>query len=249
MKHHTFRMRREVRRRNLTVSAVEPITPQMRRIRFSSPELRDFESLAPDDHIKLFFPSPGNGSAEMRDYTPRAYDRARGELTIDFALHQAGPATAWALAAAPGDALAIGGPRGSHIVDDDFDWYLLVGDETALPAIGRRVEALRPGVPVTTVVIVESDAERQVFATQADWTGLWVTRAGSADDDATLLRGVLRGLRHPAGDGYVWIAGEARLARSLRAFMLDERAHPRPWVKASGYWARGRIAAHEPIED
>ena len=48
----------------------------------------------------------------------------KGELTIDFALHDAGPATAWALAAKAGDALEIGGPRGSMVVADDFDYLL-----------------------------------------------------------------------------------------------------------------------------
>ena len=50
--------------------------------------------------------------------------------------HDGGPATSWAKAAVPGDTLEIGGPRGPTIVANDFDWFLLVGDETALPAIG-----------------------------------------------------------------------------------------------------------------
>ncbi|MGL1747182.1 siderophore-interacting protein, partial [Vibrio parahaemolyticus] len=49
----------------------------------------------------------------------RRFDPVLGTLTIDFALHQAGPATAWALAAKPGDRLEIGGPRGSTILADD----------------------------------------------------------------------------------------------------------------------------------
>ena len=69
----------------------------------------------------------------MRDYTPRAFDQASGRLTIDFAIHGAGPVTAWALAVRVGDALNIGGPRGSTILPDDLDWLCLIWDETALP--------------------------------------------------------------------------------------------------------------------
>jgi NADPH-dependent ferric siderophore reductase len=243
-RHHIIRMRRDVRRRSVRVASIEQITPNMRRIQFSSPDLHDFESLAPDDHVKLFVPGTERC---MRDYTPRAFDAAEGTLTIDFALHEAGPATAWALAAAPGDEIEIGGPRGSVVVPDDFDWYLLIGDETALPAIGRRVESLRPGVPVRTVAVVADDAERQVFATAADWEPVWVTRDGRPGDDAALLQAALGPL--PPGDGYVWIAAEARVARALRSYVLEVLGHPKAWVKASGYWVAGQADAHVSIED
>jgi NADPH-dependent ferric siderophore reductase len=66
--------------------------------------------------------------------------RHRGRtLTIDFAIHLAGPHQ-WAAAAKVGDRLDIGGPRGSAVVPDDFDWYLLIGDEARCPpsAAGSR---------------------------------------------------------------------------------------------------------------
>jgi NADPH-dependent ferric siderophore reductase len=75
----------------------------MLRITFASPDLADFSSPSPDDHIKLFLPDPANaGQQVMRDYTPRAFDAARKTLTIDFAVHDAGPATTWAFDAKPG---------------------------------------------------------------------------------------------------------------------------------------------------
>ena len=143
-RHEIKRVKREPKRRTLTVERVERLTPNMQRIVFISPELADFESAGADDHVKLFL-ADGRGGMCMRDYTPRSFDRAQGRLTIDFALHEAGPATAWALAAEIGQTLQIGGPRGSSLVSDDFDWYLLIGDETALPSIGRRLEELRAG--------------------------------------------------------------------------------------------------------
>ncbi len=252
--HHIIRMRRETRRRLVRVAAIEQITPKMRRIRLVSPDLHDFESLAPDDHVKLFVPNPvvegGNGNPCMRDYTPRAFDPAQGALTIDFALHEAGPATAWALAAQPGDTIEIGGPRGSVIVADDFDWYLLIGDETALPAIGRRVESLRADVPVKTIAVIHDDAERQAFTTQAAWQAVWVCRNDKQADDARLLQDALTAAGPlPIGDGNVWIAAEAQVARTLRTYLLETLGHPRTWVKASGYWMIGHADAHVNIEN
>jgi NADPH-dependent ferric siderophore reductase len=253
-RHNIVRMRREVRRRQVTVSSVSRLTPKMQRVTFTSPELHDFESLGFDDHIKLFVPTPtaigGDGQVCARDYTPRAFDPSQGTLTIDFALHQAGPATAWALAARPGETIEIGGPRGSTIVTDDFDWYLLIGDETALPAIGRRLETLRPGVPVKTMVIVDGPPEHQAVLTPADWEPTWIDRTGATMPDAERLLARLTSAGPlPKGDGYIWIAGEAQLARSLRGHVLATLGHPRPWLKASGYWLSGQANAHVTIEE
>jgi len=241
-RHQIVRVRHELRRRLLTVASVERITPHMARIGLTSPELHNFVSPAYDDHIKLFFPT--DGELAMRDFTPRRFDTGNNTLIIDFALHDAGPATQWAAAAQVGDTLQIGGPRGSSVVPDDFDWYLLIGDETALPAIGRRVEELRAGVPVTTFVIGES----QQFETRALWSPHWFTRSASFDD-AELLCAALENYKLPDGEGFVWIAAEASVARSVRAYVLDELKHPREWSKAAGYWKRGEADAHEKIED
>lgn len=248
-RHGSEKFRQEPKRRRLTVARVIELTPNMRRIVLRSPELADFVSRSSDDHIKLFFADPAsvNGVA-MRDYTPRRFDAARQELTIDFALHEAGPATRWALGAAPGQSLEIGGPRGSVVVADDFDHYLLIGDETALPSIGRRLEGLRAKVPVTTIIVVEGPQEVQHIETCADWTPVWLFREGALLDDGALLRDALRRWVAPPGEGFVWIAAEARAARLLRDFMLDERGHPKAWVKASGYWVKGAAGAAEKLE-
>lgn len=247
--HAVRRVRHETRRRWLTVATVEALTPRMRRITFASEAFADFVSLAPDDHIKLFFGTTGDGKPVMRDFTPRAFDLEAGTLTIDFALHEAGPATQWAAAAAPGDRLEIGGPRGSMVVPDDFDWYWLIGDETALPAIGRWVEALPAGKPVWTVAAIADAGEKQAFAGDAAWQPIWCTRDGSDADDASRLRAALDSLPLPAGDGFVWIAAESSVARALRAYLNEERGHPKAWIKAAGYWKRGESDAHERIED
>lgn len=48
----------------------------------------------------LVFPDGGE-RPEVRDYTPRRFDAAARELTIEFVLHGDGPASGWAARAAP----------------------------------------------------------------------------------------------------------------------------------------------------
>jgi NADPH-dependent ferric siderophore reductase len=54
------------------------------------------------------------------------------------------------------------------MIADDLEWWLLVGDETALPSISRRVEALAAGVRAVTLVAVSGPDEEQVFDTRAE---------------------------------------------------------------------------------
>ena len=242
------RVRHETRRRLLTVDTVVRLTPHMVRIGFTSGDLDGFVSLSFDDHIKLSFPGENGGADQMRDYTPRHFDVAAGRLTIDFVVHDAGTATEWALAARPGDRLQIGGPRGSAVIPADFDWYWLIGDETALPAIGRWVEEAPAGKVVATFIVVQEQADRQRFQSKAEWFGVWRVRAGTVDD-TVLLRDAMAVHDFPAGDGFIWIAAEANVARLLRSYVLDHRHHPREWVKAGGYWVRGIADAHDKLDD
>ncbi|WP_321344282.1 siderophore-interacting protein [Breoghania sp.] len=232
------RHRHELKRRNLTVQTVTAITPHMLRIVLHGADLSDFTSLGFDDHIKLFLDN-GSDKPSMREYTPRAYDQAGQTLALDFAIHEAGPATAWALSAKPGDPLLIGGPRKSAVIAPIFDWYLLVGDETALPAIGRRVEELGPETKIITVVAIIGPEEIQNFKTEADHNAYWVYRPQSRADDPAPLLDALQTHPLPGGNGFIWIAAESGVARALRNHVTDTMGHPSQWTKAAGYWTKG----------
>ena len=174
----------------------------------------------------------------MRDFTPRAWDAAAGTFVLDFALHAAGPAVTWARGANVGDRLQVGGPRGSVVVPDDFDWYLLVGDATALPSIGRRLESLRAGVPVTVLGLVPGEAEIQTLESACEIRAIWLISNGEAERDLSLLRSALAEYSFPPGDGFIWAAGESALAREVYAWAVKERGHPAEWVKTAEYWTR-----------
>ena len=235
------RVRHELRRRTLQVVRRDWLSPGMLRITLGGDDLLGFTSLGFDDHIKLFF--EGAGEPAMRDFTPRRYDAATRELTIDFAMHEAGPATDWAQSAEVGATLNIGGPRGSFVVEDSFDWYVLAGDETALPAIGRRLEELRPGVPVFVYAEVD-DADHHIpLASRADLTLHWVHRSNGESLADVARRGGL-----PKGEGYVWAAAEARVARALRGVFVDELGQPPGLIRVAAYWRQGAVGVHEVLE-
>ncbi|PPA04058.1 NADPH-dependent ferric siderophore reductase [Pseudomonas sp. MWU12-2312b] len=243
------RVMHEIKRRRLEVLRVVDLTPRMRRITLGGPELAGFVSLGTDDHVKLMFPQnaaeqaaletlvlgAGKGDGPMpamRDYTPRRYDLDTLELDIDFVLHGDGPASTWAEQAKPGQFLHIGGPRGSMIVPDMFDSYLLIGDETALPAIARRLEGLPANRRALVIVEVENGKEQQVLQSAAEVNVIWVLREGGKDH----LLSTVRQIKVPTGSLYAWVATETKVSRQIRRVLLDEHGLDEQFVKAVGYW-------------
>ena len=258
------KIRHETRLRVLKVQAVKHLTPLMLRVTLAGDQLEGFASPGYADHIKIFFapagsdqilPVPGpDGLAfpedrprpEMRDYTPRAFHPATNTLDVDFVLHGDGPASSWAAQAEVGQKIVIGGPRGSVIIPDAFHWYLLVGDETGLPAIGRRLEELPPAARAVAIIEVARKEEEQVLKTAAEAEIIWVHRNGAEAGNNDLLLRKVEQLSLPNGDCYAFIAGESNTSKSLRNHLVDQRGLNAEWVKAAGYWLRGVADAHEP---
>ena len=215
-----------------TVVTSAPVTPRMRRVTIRCAALAG-GTIRPAQDVELLLREP-SGRRVKRRYTIRHFRPESGELDLDVALHGDGPGARWGETAQPGDTVEFQGPRGKLEVRP-APWHLLVGDESALPAIAAIAEALPPAEPALAVVEVHDAAEHQLVGT-ADVR--WVHRAGAAPGGAELLADALGGLRPPEG-ARAYLMGESRAMIALRA--LVEAAgveHDNVFVK--GYWNVGR---------
>src|SRR5690349_23250601 len=240
----------------LTVTGTETLTSRLRRVWFRSDDLAAFTASAHTDrYVKLVFPKPGVDYPEpldmrvlrqtlppedlpvVRTYTALFPDVDAGTLAIDFVVHgDEGVAGPWARRAAPGDVLLANGPGGAYRPDPDADWHLLVGDESAVPAITAALAVLPEDAVVRVVVLVESPAEEPDLPVPAKCELTFVHR--SADGDLTAA---LQALDWPAGRVQVFAHGEAReIMHGVRPYLFGERGLARDQVSISGYWRRGR---------
>lgn len=233
------RVRHELRMREVTVAGVAPVGAHFVAITFEGEALRDFVSLSFDDHVKFMFDG-ADGVQVRRDYTPRRFSAEARQLTLEFALHGDGAASNWARQARIGQKVVVGGPRGSMIVPMAFDWYLLAGDATALPAMRRRLEELPAGSRVI-VVAAADEGDRLPFGGAAQPEVHWV------DDDEALVERV-RTLALPEGAGFAWGAGEAAAMRRLRAVLAEEKGVAKDAMRVSAYWKQGVADHHENLE-
>jgi NADPH-dependent ferric siderophore reductase len=235
------------------VARVEELSPTMRRFVLTGDDLEadfPFVPLGATDHVKLVPPDPATGEVRlpepdgprpaMRDYTIRRFDPAARELTLDFVLHSHGPAGRWAIDAGPGTEIGVLGPRGSQVYPASCGEYLLVADETGLPATERFLEELPAAATVRVVALA---APRELGGGRVAETA-WLP----ADTRGEALVEVVAAL--PLGPGtFAWGAGEAGVMRALRTHLRHDRGLGAERVSVRGYWRIGTAGSLPRDED
>ncbi len=255
--------------RKLQVSWKKPIGDSMVRLTLSGADLDGFNASGPSDHVRLFFPDPTTGElllpqvgrqaglrlgvtavTPVRDYTPLNYQAQQRTLDIDFVLHgDTGPAARWAAHAKEGDQLGMGGPGRSQPAPLGITSAVLGGDETALPALVRWLDAL--GSVPTTVLLSVADPSLEGYFEQ--WR-LPPTKERKfhwfyGEERETAREDFLRTL--PFDDGtFAYLAGEATTIIPLRRYLRRELQLPKEQVQAEGFWKRGvsMLDHHAPLD-
>jgi len=245
--------------RTVQVKHVHRLTPHALRVTFTGEELEGFTTKGPAEHIRLFFPFPGEEKPVMpvwgpngpelapgqqrpisRVYTPRHWDPATRELDVEFVVHGEGPGSSWAEGAAPGATVVVAGPGGPYQVDPEAEWFLIGGDHAALPAIGTILDVLPASAHADVYVEVEGATEEQRLDSQAQLSVTWLH--GAAEEvPGRRLEEAIRSAPLPEGPGRIFIACEATIMRNIRRHLLHERGLARSIVHTHGYWKQGEV--------
>jgi len=223
------------------VSRVERLAPHFTSVTFAGDELGDFGTAGLDQRVKVVLPLPEIGFAAFPDgedwysawrelpgelrnpfrtYTVRAVRPEQREVDIVFVAHgDAGPASAWAEAAAPGDEIVLIGPdERSPGRTVGIDWrpgnvetLLLAGDETAAPAIASILESLPADATGVALIEVPAAGDRLDVRAPAGVEVRWLPRAESGCTHGDRLVPAVRDwvVRHMAARGLTADAADA----------------------------------------
>jgi NADPH-dependent ferric siderophore reductase len=235
---------------------VEKLTPRMVRVVLGGEGLADFTPTPfTDQYVNaLFLPDdapyappfdldearalPAEQRPVGRRYTIRWWDEATRRVAIDFVVHgDVGRAGRWANHAEPGDRLQIVGPSGGYAPDPDANAHLMVGDESAIPAIAASLERVPEGRPVRAVLLVDDADHHLDLTSPGRLETIWVHRLEAAGDADQLLHAV-EAATLPAGPIQVFVHGEAAEVRAVRRHVIGERQIPRTQTSISPYWRR-----------
>jgi NADPH-dependent ferric siderophore reductase len=227
--------------RTVTVVRSEPLGRDMVRVVLAGEDLRELPEMPLTDHyVKLKF------GDVTRTYTVRWFDRDAAEMAIDFVIHgDHGLAGPWAARAVAGDELSFVGPGGGWAPSAEADVHLLVGDESAIPAIAAALDALPDDAAAQVYIEVASADHRQPLRETSATHITWVYRNDhSTEDGRPLGYGealTLTVMRAPVPSGRIeaFVHGNADMVKPLRKYLFKHVGIPRDQVSISGYWRSG----------
>lgn len=221
----------------VVVDEVLQLGPHLRRIVFEGETLASLAVSLPAQWLKVGVPDVSGSGLVQRAYTIRGAYRGWGVVVVDFVLHaDAGPVAAWARRAVVGDVAYLGGADGGYQLDPAADWYLLAGDETALPAIASILEFLpEDGRPTCVVIEVPTVDDIQALGYPDGTEVHWLARDREPAPEGR-LRETLAGLCLPVGTGQIFLAGEMTLVSAIRQDLAGAVLSAR--VDAAAYWTR-----------
>nr|WP_295891490.1 siderophore-interacting protein [uncultured Devosia sp.] len=236
-----------------TLLSRHQLTPGMIRLTFGGLDAFSSTGIG-DEYLRLFFPNKETGRLHLPDisedgrwtypdgqdavlystYTVRRHRPALGEVDIDFVVHDGGLASDWAQRASPGDRITINNPRGLYAPPADIVWQLLVADATGLPALSRLLE--QTPLHVQSRVFIEvARAEDEQRLEHPNATVTWLHKSGNGVAPSR-MEDVVRAVPLPPTPGYVWVAGEQKVVRSIRKFVRQELRLPPERYELVGYW-------------
>jgi NADPH-dependent ferric siderophore reductase len=239
------------------VASTEVLTPSLVRVVLEGGDLAELVMPdATDAYINAAFRPAGAAYDEVFDpqsirdthpdaepparrrYTVRAWDPESHRLTVDFVVHgDSGVAGPWAAGAKPGDALVFTGPSGGYRPDPGTAWHLLVGDESAVPAVAASLAALPAGAKAVVRLVCDGPDHEVELPSAADLDLEWLHRQGDERDDSLLLAAV-QALDFGEGTPFCFVHGEADEIRGVRRHLLNERGLTRRDLSCSPYWRR-----------
>lgn len=248
----------EVRRREI-------LTPGFASVTLGGPGVRELVVAGGDQAVRLFFPRVGQAALRMptvsneawiaqlllapkavrpwvRNLTIRRVRPAADELDIEFALHGDSPMASWVRRAEPGDPAGIFDIGTTYRRPEHAEGQLLIGDETALPAILSILDGTPPGLATEVYLEVAATADIRSVEVPAGVRLHWFGRDDPALRPGTLVLEAVRAATLPSGPFYAWVAGEARLATTVRRHLVNDRGVPKRDISFIGYWRLGRSA-------
>ncbi|MEM9201341.1 MAG: siderophore-interacting protein [Actinomycetota bacterium] len=235
--------------RRLAVVHTQPRSPRMMRVVVGGPELDGLEMPEPAASVRLLVPWPGeafelptwNGNEflltdgrrpALRTFTPVSIEE--NALTLDIVRHPGGAISDWAETVGPGDPCAVSGPGRGETIDLDATRYVVLGDETALPAIEQLLEAMPAATAVEVHIELEHPHARLELPAHPAATIIWHEAERGAPPGASLRRAVET---VAIDDGTrLWAAGEAAAVQAIRKHLFDVRGVARSHTTIRGYW-------------
>ena len=246
----------------LKVKAKTFLTPHFIRVTLTGDNLFKFTNVPIGANTKIFIPPsgldevhfpeidleksqwiypPANVRPIVRTYTHSGFNAPKNEMYIDFVAHgENGPASAWALHCKKGDVLGVAMKDKRTALCPKVNWYLLVGDATAIPVLRCILENLPASANGKCMIEVPGKEDEQALKTKANIDFFWLHNP-KPDESSTLAKEVRKIYfpDFPNASRFCYVASEYSTVKEIRNYLGIEMNWEQEELFAYSYWKAG----------
>lgn len=175
----------------------------------------------------------------IRTYTTRNIDFLNKTLTIDFVAHgEDSPASKWAINAEKGHQLGVLMKAKSKPLYLDANWYLLVGDHTALPVISVMLEKLPKETKGKAIIEVHSPEDILELKKPVGFEIEWIFNKNPGKEQK--LIDAFSSTPFPDCSKYIFVACEYKSAKQIREYSRNMEDTHLSSFQILSYWKYGQ---------
>lgn len=242
------------------VWAKEYITPHYIRITLEGEGAKEFAVCSLGANNKIMIPPAGQKEVKLavwdeansewilpaeherpliRTYTHRAIDVEHDRIVIEFVDHgDTGPASSWARRAEKGDELGVAMKIRKSTLYPAADWYLLVGDATAIPVLRVILDSLPADAKGHCIVEVHGQEDVQDDFKHPGFTIDWVFNADPTAG-STLHQKVVDTIIPAGKECFGYVACEYQSVKQIREYFKSTLGWDNKSFYAFSYWKAG----------
>ncbi|WP_313373833.1 siderophore-interacting protein [Chishuiella sp.] len=175
----------------------------------------------------------------IRTYTTRDIDFENKTLTIDFVAHgENSPASRWAIHAEKGHKLGVLMKVKSKPLYKDANWYLLVGDHTALPVISVMLEKLPKETKGKAIIEVHGPEDALELKKPVGFEIEWIFNKNPGEEQK--LIDAFSSTSFPDCSKYIFVACEYTSAKQIREYSRTMKETYLSSFQILSYWKHGQ---------
>lgn len=222
-----------------TLIQKEQIADHTYHLKIQGDDLKNLD-YKPGEHVRILVGVDKATSMQhkVRTYSVWQYEHTNGVMDLAVCTHSTGIGSLWARESSIGDSIYLVGPRGRFTVDDSGDYYVFVGDPSALAHLYEINRNLTGHKQVLSLIY--ADREEDLFP-DLDGSRPFQFNVLPRNSGETIIEQLHFLLKKATGKGMLYVGGDSRICVTLNRHFRYSLDWSSRQIKTKPFWAPGKI--------
>lgn len=189
----------------------------------------------PGEHLRILVGADKSTSMQDKVRTYSVWQYAPDKATIDLAVctHATGIGSSWVQTVSPGETVYFSGPKGKFTVDASGDYYLFVGDPSALAHLYEIRRNLPGDKKVFSLIYADRSAD---FFADLDGSTPFQFQVLPRNPGETVIEQLHLFIQQSQGKGILYVGGDSRLCVTLNRHFRYSLNWSGRQIKTKPFW-------------